>query len=76
MLNAVQARLWLAGCLDSARQTEGLCAGVPEETAILGSAAWRVAQCDAHHLGGDSTCPNILAEVQKHCAARGARPAD
>jgi len=74
MFNAVEARLWLTGCLGTARATQGFCTGVPPESEIIRSATWRVAQCDAHHLGGDSTCPNILAEVQKHCDAGGSKP--
>jgi hypothetical protein len=74
MFNAVQARVWLAGCLGTARPTEGFCTGVPPESEIMRSATWRVARCDAHHLGGDSTCPNILAEWQQHCDKLGPRP--
>jgi hypothetical protein len=70
LVGAVQARLWLTGCLGTARATEGFCNGTPAESQIMASATWRVAACDAHGLGGDSTCPNILAEVQKHCDAR------
>ena len=70
LVGAVQARLWLTGCLGMARATEGFCTGTPAEGQIMASATWRVAACDAHGLGGDSTCPNILAEVQKHCDAR------
>jgi hypothetical protein len=69
LVGAVQARVWMNGCLGTARATEGFCRGVPREAEIMRSATWRVAGCDAHGLGGDSTCPNILAEVQKHCDA-------
>ena len=75
MFSAVQARVWLAGCLGAARPTQGFCDGVPPESEIMRSATWRVARCDAHRLGGDSTCPNILAEVQQHCDRLGPRPA-
>jgi hypothetical protein len=70
LVGAVQARVWMSGCLGTARATEGFCTGTPAEGQIMASATWRVAVCDAHGLGGDSTCPNILAEVQKHCDAR------
>ncbi|MGH8030173.1 MAG: hypothetical protein ACREO3_09585 [Arenimonas sp.] len=69
LVGAVQARVWLNGCLGTARATEGFCTNVPSEDQIMASATWRVAACDAHGLGGDSTCPNILAEVQQHCDA-------
>ena len=75
LVGAVQARVWMNGCLGTARATDGFCQGVPPESEIMRSATWRVARCDAHHLGGDSTCPNILAEVQAHCDRQGPRPA-
>jgi hypothetical protein len=75
LVGAVQARVWMAGCLGTARATEGFCNGTPAEDQIMASASWRVAACDAHGLGGDSTCPNIMAEVQKHCAALAPRVA-
>jgi hypothetical protein len=74
LMGAVNARVWLSGCLGVAQPTADFCAGVPPESEIMASATWRVARCDAHGIGGDSTCPNILAEVQKHCAAQGTPP--
>lgn len=74
MVSAVNARLWMGGCLGAAQATPDFCVGVPPESEIMRSATWRVERCDAHGLGGDSTCPNILAEVQKHCGAIGAEP--
>lgn len=75
LVGAVQARVWMHGCLGTARATEGFCQGVPPEDEIMRSATWRLAGCDAHGLGGDSTCPNILAEVQRHCDALPAQSA-
>jgi hypothetical protein len=74
LAGAVAARVWMTGCFGTATATADLCTGVPPESAIMRSATWRVERCDAHAagLGGDSTCANILAEVQKHCDARGA----
>jgi len=72
MTGAVAARVWMAGCFGTARATPDLCVGVPAESEIIRSATWRIEQCDAHAagLGGDSTCANILAEVQKQCGER------
>ena len=70
---AISARVWMAGCFGAARATTELCTGVPPESEILRSAGWRVSRCETHGLGNDSNCANILAEVQKQCAARAAQ---
>ena len=77
IVGGVRSRVWLSGCLTTSRPTENFCAGVPPDGEITQSAMWRVAQCQARGFTGDSTCPNILAAVQEHCApgkASGGRP--
>jgi hypothetical protein len=70
IITAVHARVWLGGCLATASPTEGLCASVPSRSEIARTAMWRVSQCEARGFGGDPRCPNILTEVQEHCARR------
>lgn len=71
MISGVKQRLWLAGCLETSRLEPAFCASVPPDSEILRTAGWRVNQCSTFGLGGDSTCPNIFAEVQTYCAGTG-----
>jgi hypothetical protein len=63
----VRTRVWLGGCLEASQATEGFCNGVPSESEFMRTVNWRVDQCRARGLTGDSACPNILAEVQQYC---------
>ncbi|HEX7676890.1 MAG TPA: hypothetical protein VF713_02115, partial [Thermoanaerobaculia bacterium] len=67
VIGGVRTRVWLTGCLDTSQPTEGFCSGVPQEREFMRTVTWRVDQCRARGLAGDSTCPNILAEVQQYC---------
>ena len=68
MISGIKQRLWLAGCLETSKLDPEFCASVPPDSEIMRSASWRTSQCSTFGLGGDSTCPNILAEVQTYCA--------
>ena len=68
VIGGVRTRVWLSGCLEASQPTEGFCSGVPPESEFMRTVTWRVDQCRARGLAGDSTCPNILAEVQQYCA--------
>jgi len=67
-MGGVRVRMWLSGCLEASQPSEGFCNGVPPEREFMRTVTWRVEQCRARGLTGDSTCPNILAEVQQYCA--------
>ena len=67
VLGAIASRVWLAGCLETSRPESDFCTGVPNEDAILDSATWRVGICSRYGIEGDSTCPNVPAEVQGYC---------
>lgn len=68
MVNGISQRLWLDGCLETASVDAEFCAGVPAEDQFTASVTWRVKQCRDFGFQGDSTCPNIVAEVQRYCA--------
>src|SRR5258708_21853730 len=67
VIGGVRTQVWLGGCLEASQPTEGFCNGVPSESEFMRTVNWRVDQCRARGLTGDSTCPNILAEVQRYC---------
>jgi hypothetical protein len=67
MMGAIRSRLWLSGCLHTAAPDPEFCSNVPPSSEIIRSATWRVAQCGKYAMQGDSSCPNILDEVQTYC---------
>lgn len=75
VIGGVRTRVWLSGCLEASQPTEGFCSGVPPESEFVRTAKWQVDQCRSRGLADDSTCPNILAEVQQYCrgASRSAK---
>jgi len=67
VVGGIKQRVWLSGCLETSTVETNFCDGVPAQDAIAGTVAWRVARCSDLGFAGDSTCPNILAEVQTYC---------
>ena len=69
IMGAIRTRIWLSGCLETSTVEPEFCANVPPESEIMKTANWRVAQCAQKGLQGDSSCPNVVAEVQTYCAS-------
>ncbi len=69
MMSGIRQRVWLSGCLEAASLDAEFCSAVPAEQQFGSTVTWRVARCQDFGLQGDSTCPNILAEVQRYCAS-------
>ncbi|MEQ9504439.1 MAG: hypothetical protein RIT81_46710 [Deltaproteobacteria bacterium] len=61
---------FLAQCLDQARQTEGLCDGVPEADDILGVSKWAVQRCVDLGRAGDQPCGQLITKVSVHCSVQ------
>jgi len=71
MISGVKQRLWLAGCLETSTFEPSFCASIPPQSELMRSAEWRVKQCATFGMSGDSTCPNVLAEVPTYCGGAG-----
>lgn len=67
MVSGIRQAVWLGACLETSAIDTGFCANVPPEDELVRTVAWRVARCADLGFSGDSTCPNILAEVQRYC---------
>ena len=68
MMSGIRQRIWLQGCLEASSFEPDFCSGVPAEEQFGATVRWRVSRCQDLGLQGDSTCPNILAEMQRYCA--------
>ena len=47
--------VWLKGCLETSKRTEGTCDGVPPADSIFASAAWRISQCNRANRHSQTT---------------------
>ncbi len=68
-VDEVGNRMFLTGCLDTAELTDDFCVGVPSETDIVDGSAWVGATCTEYEKGGDQSCHQLVAQVQKFCTA-------
>ncbi len=64
---AVKTNLFFNACLGAARPSPGFCDGVPPPSDFLKSIEWRTRRCQELQLS-PSTCGQLLAIVQTHCA--------
>jgi hypothetical protein len=64
---AIDARVWLDGCLAASPTGGDACPGVPSTGEISRSITWRLAECERRGLGGDSSCSSVLQGVQTFC---------
>ncbi len=64
---------FLQECLRHARETPGLCDGVPAPDAILELSKWSVQRCVDMGRAGDQPCAQLVSKVAAHCAIRAAR---
>jgi len=69
---SLSANLFVRGCLESSRPTQGFCDDVPRPTEIMKSAGWQVKQCKDAGLS-DSFCNQIFSQVQQYCESRRAK---
>ena len=65
------ARLWLSGCLNTSRHTDGFCDKVPPPTEIMKTIEWSASACLRYGLGNNSGCTGLMQQTQKHCAEAG-----
>ena len=63
----VRTTVWLSGCLESSAAEPEFCNGVPLTDEFTRTVSWRLERCEQLGFKGDSTCPNIFAEVQRYC---------
>ena len=68
--SVIATGLFTQSCLLASRPTQGFCDGVPQESEIMKSAAWRAAQCENVSLSSDQYCPQLFAPVQRFCEKR------
>lgn len=67
IVSGIKQRVWLQGCLEASAFEPEFCSAIPAEEQFAATVRWRVARCQDFGLQGDSTCPNIVAEVQRYC---------
>lgn len=63
---SIKLGLFLQGCLQASSETPGFCTDVPEESEIMKTVTWRLAQCQKAGFN-DSYCQQIVSQVQKYC---------
>ena len=66
-IGAIQVRLWLSGCLETASSQPAFCSAIPGKDEIAATVAWRLGECSRYGFEADSACANVLTEVQNHC---------
>lgn len=55
-------------CLRQARESPGLCDGVPAPDAILELSKWSVERCVQMGRAGDQPCAQLISKIAVHCA--------
>jgi hypothetical protein len=63
----VTLRIFLTACLKAVPHEPALCVGVPEESEIMQTVAWRVQTCKDQGKAGDDACARLMAGVQSAC---------
>jgi hypothetical protein len=66
-IGAIQVRLWLSGCLETAEPEPAFCSVIPRKDEITATVAWRIRECSRFGFDADAACANVLTEVQNHC---------
>lgn len=70
-----EVKVFLSTCMDEARESPGMCDGVPPSGEIMRTATWAVARCTQLGRSGDQPCSQLVTAIQKHCDKRGQQPA-
>jgi hypothetical protein len=60
-------RIFLKGCLETAKPVAQFCTDVPASSAVMKSAIWSLSVCDAQGHADSQPCTRLLRAVQKHC---------
>jgi hypothetical protein len=58
--------VYFQSCLEESEQTPAFCDGVPSNSDIPRSIAWRLVVCDQLGLSGNG-CNDLLSVMQRHC---------
>lgn len=66
-MGAIRTRLWLGGCLETSMPSADFCSGIPGQTEVIATATWRLKVCEQYGFANDSTCGNIVDEIQEYC---------
>jgi hypothetical protein len=69
-----EVRVFLSSCMAEARESPGMCDGVPPDGEIMRSATWAVSKCTQLGRSGNP-CSRLVKEIQEHCDKRGQQPA-
>jgi hypothetical protein len=59
--------IFMRTCLEASRPTSGFCDEVPKPMEFMKTAEWRLKQCRAAGLQGDSNCQNLFTPIQQFC---------
>lgn len=66
-----EVKVFLSFCLDEARESPGMCDGVPPSGEIMRTVGWAVGKCTQLGRSGDRPCNQLVTGIQKHCDERG-----
>ena len=66
----IKINLFFRSCLETSRQTQGFCEGVPTQDEFIKSVQWQMEQCTKHGLTQEKQCGQLFAQLQQHCASR------
>ena len=73
LTNALANNLFLRGCLEASRPTEGFCNDVPKPTEFVKAARWQIRQCQQAGLT-DGYCGQLFSQVQSFCETKNIKP--
>jgi hypothetical protein len=65
--SAISNNLFLRGCLDASKPTDGFCESVPTTTEFMKSAEWQAERCRRVDLAKDSYCRQLFQPIQQFC---------
>jgi len=65
--SAMSTNIFLRGCLEASKPTDGFCESVPKTTEFMKSAEWQREQCRGVDLAKDSYCRQLFQPVQQFC---------
>jgi len=65
--SAMSTNIFLRGCLEASKPTDGFCESVPKTTDFMTSAEWQLEQCRRVDLAKDSYCRQLFQPVQQFC---------
>ncbi len=71
--NSIANNLFLRGCLEASRPTEGFCDDVPKPTEFVKAAQWQIRRWQQAGLS-DNYCKQLFSQVQSFCETKDTKP--